>query len=263
MTILGTIIGDIVGSAHEFSRIKTKDFPFFTDQSIFTDDTIMSLAVAKALMDGLPYDIAFRQFGERYPNPCGGYGAKFSRWLMDKTQGAYNSMGNGAAMRVSPVAYAFDAPQAVLAEAEKTALPTHNHPEGIKGAQATALAIFLARQQPDKAQIKDALVSHFGYDLDRPLVEVQATYQYNEICPTCVPEAIIAFLEASDFEDAIRNAISLGGDADTLAAITGSIAGAYYDIPAAIKTEALGRLDARLRGILTAFEKTYGLATIG
>lgn len=255
--MLGAIAGDMIGSPYEFNGHKTKDFPLFTDRSGFTDDTVLSVAVADMLLtqddSERNYTAAFKTYGRRYPNPTGGYGARFHGWIWSDHSEPYGSWGNGSAMRVSPVGFALGDLDSVLAEAKRSAEVTHNHPEGVKGAQATAAAIFLARTGTSKADIKAYVESQFGYDLSRTVDEVRPTYEFNESCQETVPEALIAFLDATDFEDAIRNAVSLGGDSDTLTCITGGIAEAFYGIPEAIAQETLARLDDHLRDVTKAF----------
>ncbi len=227
--MLGAMIGDIVGSVYEWDNIQTTDFEFFKPTCFFTDDTVLTAATAQALLTDGDYARAYQDFSRRYPGR--GYGGRFARWIQQENPQPYNSWGNGSAMRVSPVGFAFNTVGEVLAEAERSARVTHNHPEGIKGAQAVALAILLARQGVDKVEIKDEIAGRFGYDLARTLDEIRPAYSFNESCQGTVPEAIIDFLESADFENAIRLAISLGGDSDTLANITGGIAEAYYGIP--------------------------------
>lgn len=256
--MLGAITGDIIGSVYEFEGHKTKDFPLFTDQSIFTDDTILTVAVADVLLNGGTYTAAFKRYYQRYPNPCGGYGARFQAWAASTDSQPYNSWGNGAAMRVSPVAYVHQNLAAVLRSAEQTAVVTHNHPEGVKGAQATAAAIFLARQGDAKESIKQYVETMFGYDLSRSLDQIRPSYRFNESCQGTVPEAIISFLESTSFTDAIRNAVSLGGDADTLTCITGSIAEAFYgDVPEAITERVWRLLPDHLKTIIVQFRAAY------
>ena len=245
--MLGAIIGDIVGSIYQFNGIKTKDFPLFSKRCCFTDDTVMTIAVAEGLMNGgTPddYTKAMKRLGRMYPNVD--YGSRFFQWLFMDDSSPYNSWGNGSAMRVSPTGWYFDTLEKTENAAEVGAAVTHNHPEGIKGAQATAAAIFLARNSKSKEEIKSYIENKFCYDLSRTLDEIRPTYSFDVSCMGTVPEAIIAFLESGDFEDAIRNAISLGGDSDTLAAITGSIAEAAYGVPRAIKVKAISRLDLPL-----------------
>lgn len=249
--MFGAIIGDIVGSVYEWHNIKTKDFLLFREDCFFTDDTVMTVAVAEALRSGgKPDDFidAMKKYGRLYPNA--GYGGRFGRWLFSNDREAYNSWGNGSAMRVSPVGWFYVTLDEIEQAAKVCAAVTHNHPEGIKGAQATAAAIFLAQSGKSKAEIKAYVESTYDYNLNRTLDEIRPTYRFNESCQETVPEAIIAFLESVDFEDAIRNAISLGGDSDTLAAITGSIAEAAYGVPDEIMNKALGYLDERLLNIV-------------
>ena len=224
--MIGAIAGDIIGSVYERFPIKTKDFPLFSPSSTFTDDTVLTAAIAEAILTGRSYLDCLREIGRRYPNA--GYGGNFIRWLLSEHPWPYNSWGNGSAMRVSPVGFAFTWETAVLREAEKTAAVSHNHPEGIKGAQATAFAIWLARTGRSKEEIRERISNGFGYDLDRSVSSIRPFYNFDISCQGTVPEAIISFLDSSSYEDAIRNAISLGGDSDTLACITGGIAEAFY-----------------------------------
>jgi ADP-ribosylglycohydrolase len=224
--MLGAMIGDIIGSIYEWHNIKTTDFILFKPNCTFTDDTVLTAATAKALLTDRDYTKAYQDFARRYPGR--GYSGNFSRWIYAEDPKPYNSWGNGSAMRVSPVGFAFDTVEEVLAEAKRSANVTHNHLEGIKGAQSTALAILLARQGATQAEIRDEISERFGYALDRTLDNIRPGYQFDVSCQGSVPEAIIAFLESEDFEDAIRKAISLGGDSDTIACITGGIAEAFY-----------------------------------
>jgi len=252
--MLGAIIGDIVGSIYEFHPIKTKDFPLFKQKCFFTDDTVLTLAIAQALMDGGTKDDFInnlKKFTIKYPDK--GYGGRYISWALSDHKEAYNSYGNGSAMRVSSVAWWYDTLEQVESKAKESALVTHSHPEGIKGAQATAASIFLARTGSTKDQIKDYIENTYGYDLSRTLEAIRPDYSFDVSCQGSVPEAIIAFLESTDFEDAIRNAISLGGDADTLAAITGSIAEAFYGIPNDFKEKALSYLDENLFEVYNQF----------
>ena len=237
----GAIVGDIVGSKYEFNNIKTKDFPFVSPGCSYTDDSIMTVAVAKALLktrdemaqgkEKADFRAALidemRKLGAAYPHPQGGYGGRFGAWLRAKDPQPYNSYGNGSAMRVSPCGLIAVTMEEALAVAKASAEVTHNHPEGIKGAQAVAAAIFLARTGKGKEEIGDYLRANF-YPLDRTLDEIRPSYGFSESCQKTVPEAITAFLESTSYEDAIRNAISLGGDSDTIGAITGAIAWSYY-----------------------------------
>jgi ADP-ribosylglycohydrolase len=248
--MLGAIIGDIVGSVYEWNNVKTKYFPLFSKDVFFTDDTVMTIAIADALLKGGETDDfidSMKRFGRLYPDS--GYGSRFGSWLSSADREPYNSWGNGSAMRVSPCAWFAGNLGEAETLAEKSAAVTHNHPEGIKGAQATTAAIYLARTGKTKSEIKEYIQSKHGYDLGRVLDKIRPKYRFNETCMKTVPEAIIAFLESTDFEDAIRNAISLGGDSDTLAAITGSIAEAYYGIPLWIKEKAIDYLHDDLRAI--------------
>ncbi len=252
--MLGAIVGDIVGSIYEFNNIKTKDFPLFSDKCEFTDDTVMTIAVANALhtykstnsISEFSKEVTgqMRRLGNKYPDMT--YGLRFIDWLNNPEAGPYNSLGNGSAMRVSSVAWVAGSLEEAEILAEASAVPTHNHPEGIKGAQATAAAIFLARNQKSKNEIKKYISDKY-YPLDFTTDSIRDTYKYNETCMDCVPQAIVAFLDSTDFEDAIRNAISIGGDSDTIAAITGSIAEAFYNgVPEKIKSKALSYLDSEL-----------------
>jgi len=224
--MLGAIAGDIIGSIYEATPIKTKDFPLFVKNCRFTDDSVLTIAVASAIMQDEDYQSSIINLGQKYPDA--GYGSSFYNWLFVKNPQPYNSWGNGAAMRVAPVGFAFETPEKVLEEAQKTAQISHNHPEGIKGAQATALAIYLARKDNSKKKIKEEIINRFDYDLNRQLDEIRPDYSFDVSCQGTVPEAIISFLESNSWEDAVRNAISLGGDSDTLANITGGIAEAFY-----------------------------------
>lgn len=260
--MIGAIIGDIVGSIYEFDNIKTKDFELFGNGCFATDDSIMTLAIADAVLESNPNhsDLAenavrsMQLIGRPYPH-CG-YGGNFMRWMYDNDPQPYNSFGNGAAMRVSPVAYAAKSLEETEKMAEIVTAVTHNHPEGIKGAKATAAAVYLALHRFSKFDISSYVKTKY-YNIDFKLDDIRDTYMFNETCQDTVPQAIEAFLEATSFEDAIRNAISIGGDSDTIAAITGSIAGAYYEIPDDIKAKAIHHLDARMRHILFSFDKKY------
>jgi len=224
--MIGAIAGDIIGSVYEAHPIKTKEFPLFRPDCRFTDDSVLSIAVAQAILEDRDYQTALWELGRKYPHA--GYGGSFIRWLSSQNPEPYNSWGNGSAMRVSPVGFAFNTVETVLQEAVRTAEISHNHPAGLKGAQATALALFLARTIHDKEQIRTEISQRFGYDLDRTVADIRPFYGFDVSCQGTVPEAIIAFLESESYEDAVRNAISLGGDSDTLACITGGIAEAYY-----------------------------------
>jgi len=262
--MFGAILGDMIGSPYEFDRgNKTKDFPLFGRDSCFTDDSIMTIAVADALMDISEDDAdgAIKEklteklhgWGRKYP--FAGYGLKFIGWLYDDEPAPYNSFGNGSAMRVSSAAWLFGDIETVLRMARLSAEITHNHPEGIKGAQATAAAIFLARSGAEKREIKGYIERRFGYDLSRSCDDIRPGYRHVESCMETVPEAITAFLEGESFEDVIRTAVSLGGDADTLTAIAGSIAEGFYKVPEELKAECHKRLNKEMDGVLCRFEK--------
>ncbi len=228
--MIGAIAGDIIGSVYEHHQIKTKDFPLFDSRCRFTDDTVLTVAIADAILSSQPYIEAVREIGRRHSGA--GYGGAFIRWLHSDDPKPYNSWGNGSAMRVSPVGFAFSSEDEVLRHAMLTAEISHNHSEGIKGAQATALAVFLARTGTGKEQIRSRIAENFGYDMERTVDDIRPGYSFDVSCQGTVPEAIIAFLDSNSYEDALRNAISLGGDSDTLACITGGIAEAFYgDIP--------------------------------
>lgn len=224
--MLGALAGDIIGSVYEWRNVKSTDFVLFTPASTFTDDTVLTVAVAECILRGKDYATTLKAYGRRFPHV--GYGETFRKWLFSDSLLPYYSFGNGAAMRVSPVGFACDTLEKVLEEAKRSAEATHNHPEGIKGAQVTATAIFLARQGTSKEEIKQYLTEHFGYNLEQTLDEIRPHYSFDVTCQGSVPQAVRAFLESTDYEDAIRKAISLGGDSDTIACITGGIAQAYY-----------------------------------
>ena len=260
----GAIIGDIVGSIYEFHNIKTKDFPLFSPNCFFTDDTVMTVAIAAALETAgkdAPDAVVsrwmlkmMRGYGRTYPDR--GYGGMFRRWLEDRHPRPYYSSGNGSAMRVSSAGWLFDDLQTVRHMARLSAEVTHNHPEGIKGAEATASAIYLARTGSTKAEIKAYIETNFHYDLSRTCDEIRPAYRHVESCQETVPEAITAFLEGESFEDVIRTAVSLGGDCDTLTCIAGSIAEGFYGVPEELKKQCRERLPEDLRKVLRRFEET-------
>jgi len=257
--MIGAIAGDIIGSVYEFGRTKSKDFPLFGPGSAFTDDSVLTVAVAQAILTDGDYKRAVLDFGRRYPDA--GYGGFFAGWLRSPDPKPYNSWGNGSAMRASPVGFAFDSVEEVLREAQRSAEFTHDHPEGIKGAQATALAVFLARTEWDKDLIRTEIRSRFGYDLDRSVEDIRPGYGFDESCQRTVPEALVAFLDSVSYEDAVRNAISLGGDSDTLACITGGIAEAFYGpVPNVIVEQVKGILPADLWGVTEEFCTKFRLA---
>lgn len=262
--MLGAIFGDIVGSVYEFNNTNNYNFPLLSDRSRLTDDSLMTLAVAKALMEtwGQPDDAIraalvreMRDFGRRYPN--GGYGGRFRQWLVSDDPQPYGSFGNGSAMRVSPAGWLYGTMEETLHAAKLTAEVTHNHPEGIKGAQAIAAGIFLARSGQDKDAILEYITQNFGYDLTRTLDEIRPTYGFYEICQKSVPEAIRAFYEGTDYEDVIRKAVALGGDSDTIACMAGALAEAYYGMPEAFRKETLRRMDAFQRSVAKEFHDFY------
>jgi ADP-ribosylglycohydrolase len=253
--MIGAIAGDVIGSPHEGYRVETKGFPLFDRQCRFTDDTVLTVAVADVLLNGGTYADRYQDYYRRYPNA--GYGSNFRRWAESRDPEPYGSFGNGSAMRVSPVGFALDSLDEVLAEAKRSAEPTHNHPEGIKGARAIATAVFLARIKTAKPEIRSYLERTFEYDL-RPSVDaMRKSYRFDVTCQVTVPAALTCFLESTDFEDAVRNAVSLGGDTDTLACMAGSVAQAYYEVPAAIEREALSRLDSALLEITHQFTARF------
>ena len=255
--MIGAIAGDIIGSVHEGTGTKTKDFSLFDEYCRFTDDTVLTLAVASGLLRGVDYIDSFHEFFHAYPQAC--YGGSFIGWAVPRCREPYNSWGNGSAMRVSPIGFAFDSIDEVMAQARMTAEVTHSHPEGIRGAQATAVAILLARMGYDKSGIRKHLECEFGYNLSERLDDIRSDYEFDVSCQGSVPQSIIAFLESTDYEDAVRNAISLGGDADTMACIAGGIAEAYYgSVPDHISKRALDRLDTRLQVIVVEFTAKYG-----
>lgn len=256
--MLGAIAGDVIGSVHERTRTKTKDFPLLTTDSRFTDDTVLTVAVADALLHGQDYVDALHDYFFFYPDA--GFGGTFWHWASSRRRTPYQSWGNGSAMRVSPVAYAKSTLAEVLAEAKRSAEVTHDHPEGIRGAQATAAAVFLARTGATKEQIRHYIETEFDYYLDETVAGLRPTYQFDVSCQGSVPQSIVAFLESTGYEDAVRNAVSLGGDADTMACIAGAIAEPFYGgVPGAIAESVLARLDDRLRGVVAGFQQRFGI----
>ena len=259
----GAILGDMIGAPYEFDRgKKTKEFPLFSNESEFTDDTVMTIAVADAQL-GTPTGVdeaiirenlidSMHHWGELYPNA--GYGGMFYRWLHDGLREPYGSFGNGSAMRVSSVGWLYETLEETRRIARLTAEVTHNHPEGIKGAEATAAAIYLSREGRGKEEIKKYIIEEFGYDLSRTCDEIRPGYHHVETCQETIPEAITAFLEGDCFEDVIRTAVSLGGDCDTLTCIAGGIAEAFYGVPGEMKTECRRRLPEDMREILDWFD---------
>ncbi len=263
-TILGAICGDTIGSVYEFDPTKNYQFELLRSDMSYTDDSIITVAVADWIIhdQSLSHALlvkAMRWYGQKEPCPMGSYGGGFMNWLFSEDPKPYGSWGNGSAMRVSAVGFAFDTLEETLRVAKISAEVTHNHPEGIKGAQATAAAIFMARNMATKVEIRDYIEQTFGYDLHRSYVDVKKSYHFEGSCQKTVPEAIIAFLESKDYVDAIRLAVALGGDADTIGAITGAIAAAYYrEIPDEIVEFTLKRMPEHLRIVVDAFNLKYG-----
>ena len=264
--MIGAIIGDIIGSVYEHRRVTSFDFKLFSPRCCFTDDSVLTIAVANAILacfkkntgkSSRDYYLNYiRLYGKRYPDA--GYGHSFYNWLCSHNPRPYNSYGNGSAMRVSPVGLAFNTISDVLDEAKKTASISHNHPDGIKGAQAVAAAVFLAHNGSSKSKIKDFIEKKIGYPLGFNLEDLRKYYNFEIQCSKSVPQAIFTFLESHDFEDAIRKAIYIGGDSDTLACISGAIAGAFYkQIPQAIKNKALNYLDAEQKKVIFEFNKKF------
>ena len=260
--MIGVIAGDVIGSVHEYRVTKSTEFTLFDPHCRFTDDTVLTVATAHAILTSTPYEAAYRAFGRQYPDA--GYGASFAQWLTLPQPQPYNSWGNGSAMRVAPVGFAFSTVDEVLREAERCAAVTHNHPEGIKGAQSTALAVFMGCAGASKDEIRDELVRRFGYDLRRRVSQIRRDYKWDVSCQGSVPEAIIAFLDSADVEDAIRLAVSLGGDSDTQAAIAGGIAQAFYkDVPDAILAFVRERLPRQFLDVIDAFELAFPRCRVG
>lgn len=253
--MLGAIAGDIIGSIYEVSQIKTKEFPLFSSTSTFTDDTVMTVAVAESLITGEDYETTFKKWGNKYPHA--GYGSTFKKWLRGEIIGPYNSFGNGGAMRVSPIGYLNKPLDEILIEAEKSAIVSHNHPEGIKGAKAVAGSVYLALNGHSKDEIKDFNAT-LGYNMNRTLDEIRPKYCFDVSSQGSVSESIISFLEAENVEDAIRNAISLGGDSDTMASIAGAIAEAFYkDVSIEIFEGVSKRLPEEIVDVWKMFEEKY------
>lgn len=251
--LLGAVIGDVIGSVFEWNNVKSTEFDLFNDKTDFTDDTVMSIAVADCLLNGKDYTKTYQEYGRKYPYR--GYGGYFNQWINLEEPKPYNSWGNGSAMRVSACGCIHDTIEETLAEAKRSAMPTHNHREGIKGAQAAATAIFLARTGARKEEIKKYIQDTFRYDLERKITDIRRVYEFDESCQGTVPEAVTAFLESTDFENAIRLAISIGGDSDTIACITGGIALAYYkELPSDIANKTWSLLPEEFKEIITLFK---------
>ena len=259
--MIGAIAGDIIGSVHEGAPSPGKDFPLFVPSSRFTDDSVLTIAVAGAILEGGDYRSSLQKWGRRYPDA--GYGGWFAEWLVTEGARPYNSFGNGSAMRVAAVGWAFDDLEVVLREATRSAEVTHNHPEGVKGAQAVAAAVLLGRRGEGKEAITGLLSERFGYDCGMELAELRERGGFDVTCQGTVPAAAVAFLESTDYEDAVRNAVSLGGDADTLACITGAMAEAYYGrVSEEIQRESFRRLDNALRTEVLRFAERYALPIV-
>ena len=254
--MFGAIAGDVIGSYFEGFPTKRTDFTMFQPGTRFTDDTVLTVAVADCMLNGLDYAKTFREYAHKYPQA--GYGGMFRRWANSESLEPYNSFGNGSAMRVSPVAFAIDNYDCMMKEAKRSAAVTHNHPEGIKGAQAIASAIYWARTGQGKNYIKEQTQARFEYDLSPTLDQIRPDYDFDATCPGTVPQAIIAFLESDDYEDCIRKAISLGGDSDTIACMAGGIAEAYYRfIPEYIVAKVRTCLDPDLLRIIDQFNTRF------
>jgi len=256
--MIGAIAGDIIGSVFEHRNIKTTDFELFNPGSRYTDDSVLTVAVADSIMHRKDYALTLKEYGQKYPDA--GYGGNFFKWIFSESTEPYYSFGNGSAMRVSPVGFAFKDLETVLQEAERSAAVTHNHPEGIKGAQAAAAAIFLARQKKGKDEIKNYIAKQFNYNMEQTLDQIRPHYRFDVSCQGSVPQAIIAFLESKDYEDAVRKAVSLGGDSDTIACITGGIAQAFYGrVPSYIEQRVRSMLPSELLQIVDDFNDYAGL----
>jgi ADP-ribosylglycohydrolase len=261
--MIGAIAGDVIGSVYEHHPAGGADFqPLVSARACFTDDTVLTVATADAILNGGDYAEAYRTWGNRYPHA--GYGGSFRRWLATPGAGPYGSWGNGSAMRVSPVAWAFASEAEVLREAGRSAAATHDHREGIKGAQAVALAVLMARTGADKDDIRREVAGRFGYDLSRTVEGIRPGYGFHVSCMKSVPEALVAFLDSDGAEHAIRLAVSLGGDADTQAAVAGAVAEAFYGgIPDEVRGPALERLVPELRSIVDSFEARFVTPALG
>ncbi|GHV96525.1 hypothetical protein AGMMS50293_28450 [Spirochaetia bacterium] len=254
--IIGAIAGDVIGSCYEWHNVKTTDFTLFSGHSRFTDDSVLTFATMDYLLNNKSIAETYHKYGNDYPHA--GYGGKFKGWLHSDDLKPFNSWGNGSAMRVSPVGWAFNTLEEVLEQAKASAEVTHNHPEGIKGAQAVASSVFLARTGKTKGEIKQYVIEKFGYDLDRKINDIRIHYEFDVSCQGSVPEAIIAFLESTDYENAIRLAISLGGDSDTIGCITGGIAETFYkNVPDNIVENVLALLPPNFVKLLEEFSMKY------
>lgn len=264
--MIGSIIGDIIGSPYEFDNINTVDFPLFSEKSFYTDDTVLTIAVCDAILKGIPYQESLLEWGNKYPSPCGDYGGRFLQWLNDSDPQPYNSWGNGSAMRVSAIGWLYHSIEEVLYQAKLSAEVSHNHPEGVKGAQAIAGAVLLARIGQSKESIKNWIETMFGYNLNSTVANLQQTYANenwdHESCQDSVPQAVICFLESSNFESAIRNAVSIGGDSDTIACMTGGMAEAFYQrIDQSILKRALSRMPLDMMLVIDEFVERTKMKT--
>ncbi|MCM0081506.1 ADP-ribosylglycohydrolase family protein [Geomonas sp. Red32] len=254
--MLGALTGDIVGSIYEWNNIKTTDFPLFQDHCRFTDDSVLTVALAESILTGEGYGSVMKRYCRAYPDA--GYGGNFLAWAKSADERPYHSWGNGAAMRITPAGWAFDSLEEVLQKAEEYSCVTHDHPEGIRGAQAVAGAVYLGRTGASKEEIRRFVEGRFHYDLSLSCDQIRPGYSFDVSCQGTVPQAVVSFLESTDFEGAIRLAISLGGDSDTLAAITGGMAQAFYGgVPEPIATRTLAFLDEDLRRVTADFEKRF------
>lgn len=260
--MIGAIAGDVIGSVYEMNNVKTKDFELFTSSSRPTDDSVLTIATMDSIMNGKPFAESYKLWFHRYPNA--GYGGNFKRWAMSKDMSPYSSFGNGSAMRVSPIGCYYDSLEEVLEKAGESASVTHNHPEGIKGAKATAAAVYLAKTGSSKREIKEYIETAFGYGLDASLDSIRPWYVNDVSCQGSVPQAIMSFLESESYEDAVRNAISIGGDSDTIACITGGIAEAYYkEIPEYIVIRVKELLPKDMKEILEKFYEALKIRETG
>lgn len=255
--MIGAVIGDFVGSIYEWNNIKTTDFPFFSPNCRFTDDSVMSIAVAEALMNGASMAASLRKYGRLYPSA--GYGGRFRKWLLDDNAEDYGSFGNGSAMRASAAGWIASTLEEALELARQSAVPTHGHPEGIRGAQVVAGCVWLLRNGADKQEIR-TWVSSQGYALNFTIDEIRPTYKFDVTCQGSVPQAIETFLEASDFESAVRLGISIGGDSDTIASIAGALAEAHWGIPEHLVEYVVSHMPENLYTPLAAFEAKYARA---
>ena len=254
--MLGAIAGDIIGSVYEGSPIKTTDFPLFSPGCRFTDDTVLTVAVAEAILSGRGYAEAVHDFGNRYPRA--GYGGSFVRWLQARDPGPYGSWGNGSAMRVSPVGWAFGSEDEVLEQARLSASITHDHPEGVRGAQAVALAVFLARTGSSREEIRRRIAGGFGYGLDTTVEAIRPGYAFDVSCQGSVPQSLVCFLDSADWEGAVRNAVSLGGDSDTQACMAGAVAEAFHGgVPDSVRDRVMHSLPRDLGAVVEEFQRVF------